>query len=139
MAKNQTGFVPGIGTQVNITQILSIFGNARVKDHQCALFIDLKSAYNTVDRQKLYAILRQKSILENSELEFLKALHSIQYFTVLDKTYWYRNGVPQGSPLSPALFDIYMEEFTEHLQILCKTQIKLLLYADDMVIIVNSK
>ena len=71
----------------------------------------------------LYDILRKKEILNNQELEFLTALHSVQYFTVKDETYWYQNGVPQGSPLSPALFDIYIEDLSDRLQFPIKDKI----------------
>lgn len=44
------------------------------------LFIDFSSAYNTVNRNILYKIIKNKKILENSELEFLKMMHQKLFF-----------------------------------------------------------
>ena len=35
------------------------------------LYIDLKSAYNTIQRKKLFDIIRKKEILNELETEFL--------------------------------------------------------------------
>ena len=52
--RNQTGFVPGMGTAVNIQLLIEKMKQTRKKDGECCLFIDYKSAYNTVDKEKLY-------------------------------------------------------------------------------------
>ena len=41
------------------------------KDKMCVFYIDLKSAYNTVDRLKLFDIIRDKQILTTEESRFL--------------------------------------------------------------------
>ena len=44
------------------------------------LFIDYKSAYNTVVRDKLYDALIEKRVLTVNETLFLRSLHSRSYF-----------------------------------------------------------
>ncbi len=48
------------------------------------------------------------------------------------------NGVHLGSPISPALFDIYMEDVLQELLIFCSDyNFCYKLYADDLVIVAN--
>jgi hypothetical protein len=41
----------------------------------CTVFIDFKSAYNTVLREKLCEALENKNILTKNEVQFLRAFH----------------------------------------------------------------
>ncbi len=42
--------------------------------------IDYKSGYNTINRERLYRILKDKNILTNDEVDFLQAMHDAVYF-----------------------------------------------------------
>lgn len=60
------------------------------------IFIDFKSAYNTINRPKLYHILRVRHILEDDEIDFIEALHqNVYYQDPVNKKekYWFQNGV----------------------------------------------
>ena len=109
MDPNQIGFVKGMSTQVNIRLLIEKLKSVKAKDGECTLLIDFKSAYNTVNRQRLYAIMLKKQILPPEEIDFLKILHDNLYFVGKDKRrVFLQNGVHQGSPISPALFNIYI-------------------------------
>ena len=41
------------------------------RGRMCTLFIDYKSAYNTINRERLYQIIRRKGILKVEEADFL--------------------------------------------------------------------
>ena len=91
--------------------------------------------------------MKKKKILPDDEVNFLECLHEALYFKSGDKRFYLRNGVHQGSPLSPALFDIYMEEVMERLVELCEKPESgengftfwHKLYADDLVLCVHYK
>jgi hypothetical protein len=97
------------------------------------VFIDFKSAFNTVSRERIYDLLRTKQILPQDEINFIQRLHSLIHFKEKGQTYWFRNGLPQGSTLSPALFDIYMENLIENLREGPDLEFISLLFADDVV------
>ncbi len=60
----QTGFVPAMGTEVNLVRMIKEatkhLKSNDTKTTMFILFFDFKSAYNTVDREKLYKILSGK-------------------------------------------------------------------------------
>lgn len=48
--RNQTGFESGMGTSVNIQLLIDKIKKANKKDGDYCIFIDYKSAYNTIDK-----------------------------------------------------------------------------------------
>lgn len=138
---NQTGFVRGMGTSVNLRLLIERLRSSKKKNGICCLFIDYKSAYNTVRRDLLYRTLVKKKILTQDEASFLKGLHDCLYFRVgTDQRYYFKNGVHQGSPISPALFDIYMEDVMEDIRKGCGDEnLWYKLYADDLVLMTSHR
>lgn len=49
------------------------------------IFVDFKSAYNTVKRDLLYDILSKRNILQDQEIQFLKYLQGMVHFEVNGK------------------------------------------------------
>ena len=136
--RNQTGFVVrGMGTHANLRLLIEKLSESRQRDGMCCVFIDYKSAYNTVRRDVLYWALVTKKILTSDEARFLERLHDCLYFKVgADQRFHFRNGVHQGSPISPALFDIYMEDVMREICLSCTDKnLWYKLYADDLVLV----
>ena len=80
MDKRQTGFVRKMGTTVNIQILLNKIQSTQKNAGLFLIFIDFKSAYNTILRHKLYERLLEKNILEKDEIIFIENLHKNLYF-----------------------------------------------------------
>ena len=117
--RNQTGFVKGMGTHVNLRALIQKLRGSRKKEALCCVFIDYKSAYNTINRKRLYQALIRKNVLTTAETEFLKNMHDCLHFKVGTQRFYFENGVHQGSPISPALFNIYMEDVMSEVRQKC--------------------
>jgi retron-type reverse transcriptase len=76
------------------------------------MLIDLQKAYDSVDRGLLWTLLKQRC-RDESELKLVKLisrLHSESDITIGGHSINAEMGLPQGSILSPVLFNVYLEE-----------------------------
>ena len=84
--------------------------------------------------------MRTKNILPPEEIDFLRVMHENLYFEGLEKRkVFLKNGVHQGSPVSPALFNIYIEDMIAHVSRELGDQIWYKLYADYLVLITKHR
>ena len=115
-----------------VDQIEAAFENKK----KCgAVFIDLSSAYDTVWHRGL--ILKLHQVLQDRQMvQVITEIISNRCFRVLSddrssRTRNLKNGVPQGSVLAPALFNLYIADMPN-------TSSSKYAYADDLAIISTS-
>ena len=60
-----------------------------------ALFVDLKSAYNTVNRKTLFSFIQKEEILNQSESVFLENLYDSIYLKIgYNRRHYFPIGMP---------------------------------------------
>ena len=108
----QAGFRKGRGTRNQIVNIHWIIEKAReFKKNIC--FIDYAKAFDCVDHNKLWEILKEMGIPDHLTC-LLRNLYAGQETTVIIRhgtSDWFKigKGVPQGCILSPSLFNLHAE------------------------------
>ena len=139
--RSQTGFVDKMGIQVNLHRALKQITNRFKNGNSCfGLFIDFSNAYNSVPHTLLFQKLRQKQIFTEEEVQFLEALYA-RYRIKIGKKYIRSNkGVAQGSIISPALFNIFIEDLSDQLKEEAGISLEdLLFYADDLLTLCDTQ
>ena len=110
----QAGFRKGRGTRDQIANICWIMEEGReFQENNYFCFIDYTKAFDYVDHNKLWKILKEMTIPDHLTC-LLKNLYAGQEATVRTRhgtTDWFQigKGVRQGCILSPCLFNLYEE------------------------------
>jgi hypothetical protein len=108
------------------------------------LFTDYEKAFDSVQRHILFDILKSRNIPDT----LLKATdtHKIKFNSKSSKLAEITRGERQGCPLSPALFNIYLDEITKWqkeditgIPLSKNKQLLTLLFADNQVILSNTE
>ena len=114
ISEHQCGFRSGRGTSDQLFTLNQILSNAfeyNVPTHTC--FVDLKKAYDTVNRPALWQVLRQVG-LSTKVQRLLRDLHTntrscIRAYGTTSDFFEVNNGVRQGCVLAPSLFNIFLD------------------------------
>ena len=80
---------------MNILSLIKEMKQFKAKDQMVALFVDLKSAYNTVNRKTLFSFIQKEEIFNQSESIFLENLYDSIYLKAGDnRRHFFPKGVP---------------------------------------------
>lgn len=137
----QTGFRKGQATYNALAILTSDVYLAFGQNYSVlAVFLDIKSAYDHVDIYLLYnKLINLETPIELANLIF-KILKNRLIYSKNDNgenigPTLANSGLPQGSPLSTLLFNIYMRDVYDILP----EDLNLIVYADDLVVYVKGK
>jgi len=128
---HQIGFRKKCGTQFNIILLKKSMKETK---KSLVLFLDIKKAYDSVIREKLYDLLSYIGIPLEFVLFYKEMTTNMQIFICDNESISYTNGVPQGSCISPMLFNLYYEEALKKVSPFTEL---LLGYADDVAILLK--
>jgi len=162
-APTQLGFRQGKGTEQAIwllhhciTRACSKAAKGGLGGQLYTCFIDLKQAFDSVDRELLWARLEHLGIPNGPFFQAIKSLYSSTEFGVRiagctsDSHFRTSRGVKQGCPISPLLFGLVMDHLYHRLQTDCPdvgvtlldhmgTILNHIMYADDVVLFALSQ
>ena len=151
-ASSQAGFRPGLSTLHPLFTLQHFIDKCSYnKQPLYGCFLDLKSAYDRVQRPLLWAVLGRLGIAGT----FLRAVQSLYH----DSTYAINiqgrvgppsvstAGVKQGCPLNPTLFGLFLDGLQRYLEAECPLSgpvlkncdhVSVLKYADDVALLATS-
>nr|XP_006824734.1 PREDICTED: RNA-directed DNA polymerase from mobile element jockey-like [Saccoglossus kowalevskii] len=142
--KNQAGFRKGHRTIDNILTIHTLIKMYQSRNKNLyACFIDLKKCFDTVWQDGLLYKL-QKHNISGPMYNIINDMYSSMQFQIkldgkISPLFQLENGVKQGCPLSPTLFNVLINDLsedlnlnTDHMPKLNNKAISNLMYADDI-------
>jgi len=149
---SQTGFRKGMGTIDNIFT-LNYFINRQIGrkgGKLITVFVDLRAAFDSVDRGILLRALRERGVREGLVVRVAELLREtkskVRVRGQMGKGFWTARGVRQGCPLSPLLFNLLLADLEEEMGKIKWGGIKIgerrvytLSYADDMVLLAENE
>jgi hypothetical protein len=138
----QFAYRTGYGKELALVSFLQHMQNIRFKGNSYAVLrYDIKDAFLSVSHSKLIQKLEKNEVssyLIKWIANFLTKSSSRLYIKN-NKSREFRlvKGVPQGSPLGPILFDIFIDDFHEALEESLKIDVMHFLFADDIMVVLN--
>ena len=151
ISPNQIGFMKKMGTSDHVFLLQTIVEKVvkKEKNKLYVVFIDFKKAYDTVNRNRLFNKLKKLGIngtfMQNIEAMYKRTEYCIKLKGGHSPPIVSNLGLKQGCPLSPMLFNLYIDDIKEIYDDQCEpvtlqsTKLSHFLYADDLVILSRSK
>lgn len=146
LSENQAGFRKGFSTVDHIFTLQNIIAiKMEKKEKVYAFFVDFKTAFDGIPRQKLFYKLYNAGLstkfVKNIQQMYMGTTSAVWDGKVLSDWFPTNAGVKQGCGFSPALFAIYINDLVDHIKggiSVDDVVINILLYADDIVLLAES-
>jgi hypothetical protein len=137
LTPHQAGFRSHRGTKDQIAYIMQEVKEGLNKKHSTlALYVDFKTAFDTVDRKRLLQKMEAMEIPENLyrwvNIFLSQPFIRVKYNGKASRYRQTRSGVPQGAVLSPTLFLININDLAAYIQE--KRDVRVKKYADDVIL-----
>uniref|UniRef100_A0A671F4J2 RNA-directed DNA polymerase n=1 Tax=Rhinolophus ferrumequinum TaxID=59479 RepID=A0A671F4J2_RHIFE len=149
---DQVGFIPGMQGWFNIRKSINVIhhiNKMKNKNHMI-ISIDAEKAFDKIQQPFMIKTLKKVGI-EGSYLNIIKAIYDKPTANIILngeklKPFPLRSGTRQGCPLSPLLFNIVLEVLATAIRQekeikgiqIGKEEVKLSLYADDMILYIEN-
>ena len=148
----QTAFRPNFSAVHCLFTIHNAIEVSKVRgDRLFCCFLDLKSAYDCVDRALLWTVLGKLGV-HGTMLRAIKSLYSNATYAMkirgrTGSSQPSHTGLRQGCPLSPTLFGLFLDGLSLYLSSVCpqdgfcvshECMLSHLLYADDITLVATS-
>ena len=115
LRENQRGFQEGRGCVDQVYNLRVLMEKAREFHSPLYLcFIDLKKAYDSVNREALWATLRKRYGIPSKLVHILASLHEgtkgvVRAYGKVSDEFPIMNGIRQGDILAPTLFNLFFD------------------------------
>jgi len=154
LPETQAGFRKGKSTMDNIFILSHLAQRGREAEGRekrvYAFFADLSTAFDNVDRDTLWMVLRgmnlEEGLIRKMEMMYENTEVMVKSEKECSESFMPRRGVKQGCVLSPILFNLYMAGMNEELRNrkiggveVGNMRIWELAYADDIVLLTRNK
>ena len=131
-----TGFKPGSGTRDAVSILLHDISSSRTRKRRAAaVYLDLQKAFELVNKDVILSELATAGLqgrLLAWTSDFLSDRRAkVRFQNCYSNTQSFENGTPQGSSLSPTIFNYAMDIF---LRLQLPEGVRILAYADDLVV-----
>ena len=139
--KRQLGFIKNRGATPGIQMLREFMIHGRLKNLKAIVTaLDISNAYNNVNHELLIHMLKQQQFPEDF-VDFVAKWLRDQQFVVkimghLSKEMKYAHGVPQGDPMSPLIFNLYVNGILSCME---GRETMILMFADDVIVFGRDK